>query len=174
MSTSLTHPAAGTIEDNADDSDVSDTPVNYTLGRRKRGMLVSSTGYSYTVKPVKQGNGQTTHWRCTKRNGSVDCRAIVTQKGEQYQPELAASLQARAGHHPGLPSQVALLRQDNRARAKMRPEEPKDLEDLMNFQLDEHYLPEDFLRADFPVGVNRRRRRHLLLATQQQLDFLCQ
>ncbi|XP_066268880.1 uncharacterized protein [Branchiostoma lanceolatum] len=211
--TSLTHPADGPIEDNTDDPDASDTPVTYTVvegaTRKGRDMLVSSTGYSYTVKPVKQGNGQATHWRCTKRNGSVDCRAIVTQKGEQYQagfhshchpPELSATLQAQvtvqlrtkareqvfepaselvdeillqAGHHPGLPSQAALLRRVNRAKAKMRPKEPKDLEDLMNFQLDEHYIPEDFLRADIPVGV-KRRRRHILLATQQQLDLLGQ
>ncbi|CAH1233372.1 Hypp705 [Branchiostoma lanceolatum] len=103
--TSLSHPADGTIEDNADESDAPDTPVIFTViegaTKKGRGMLVSSHGYSHTVK---QGNGQTTHLRCTKRNGSVDCRAIVTQKGELYQPgfhshchppELAASLQAR-------------------------------------------------------------------------------
>ena len=49
----------------------------------------------------------------------------------------------QAGNHPGLPSQAALLRHVNRAKAKVSPEEPW-AQDLMTFKLDEQYIPDDF------------------------------
>ncbi|CAH1264049.1 Hypp2823 [Branchiostoma lanceolatum] len=154
--TSLTHPADETIEDNADESDASGTTVTYTVveGATKKGRDMLAASLQARV--------------------SVQLRTKEREHVFEPASELVDEMLLQAGHHPGLPSQAALLCRVNRAKVKIRPEEQKDFEDLMNFQLDEHYLPEDFLQADVPVGVNRRRRRHLLLATQQQLDILGQ
>ena len=57
-----------------------------------------------------------------------------------------------------------LARAANRFRQKMRPAEPQDL----NFEIDENYIPEDFLRKDVHVDGTR----HLLFATEKMLDLL--
>ncbi|XP_065928228.1 uncharacterized protein [Magallana gigas] len=60
---------------------------------------------------------------------------------------------------PGLLSRVA-----NRHRQKFRPEEPKDL----NFQFAEDFIEEGFFKADVWV----KDRRHMVFATEQQLEVL--
>ena len=65
---------------------------------------------------------------------------------------------------PTLPSVENLALCANRYRKKMRPPEPKDLE----FVVDESYIPEEFYRGDVKVG----NRRHLIFATNYQLDLL--
>ncbi|KAI8503599.1 hypothetical protein Bbelb_185700 [Branchiostoma belcheri] len=68
---------------------MSEGPTTYTVmeesTKRGRNKLVSSEGYSYTVKKTNNG---TTHWRCVVRNKSITgtCPAIVMQKGQDYRP----------------------------------------------------------------------------------------
>lgn len=63
-----------------------------------------------------------------------------------------------------LPKPNYIARRENRQRQRHRPEDPVDLE----FVLDETHLPEDFLRAD----VEARNRRHLVFAVAEQLELL--
>ncbi|CAH1240910.1 Hypp6191 [Branchiostoma lanceolatum] len=67
-----------------------------------------------------------------------------SQRGRNklYQrPTLVDEILLEAGDQPGLPSHTALLRRVNRAKAKLRPVEPKDL----NFELDQQFIPDNFL-----------------------------
>ncbi|XP_070531580.1 uncharacterized protein [Ptychodera flava] len=68
---------------------------------------------------------------------------------------------------PTLPSIDALTRCANRARQKMVPDEPRD---LLDFELDESFLPEGFLYKE----VMRRRagKKHFIFATSEQLQYL--
>lgn len=67
------------------DSFVADQPVTFevietgTIRRAKR--LVSSDGYSYTVK---NSTAKTINWRCSVRNKSVWCKATVMQRGDIF------------------------------------------------------------------------------------------
>ncbi|XP_078621125.1 uncharacterized protein LOC144887624 [Branchiostoma floridae x Branchiostoma japonicum] len=103
----------------------------------------------------------------------VDADLKKKAKDQVFEPasNLVDEVMLEAGNHPGLPSQAALLRRVNRAKAKMRPEEPR-AGDLMTFELDEQFIPDDFLFFDFPVQGARRSRRHIMFATQKQLDIL--
>lgn len=67
------------------------------------------------------------------------------------------------GLRPALPKLHNLTRMANYTREKLRPEEPHDLD----FSYDHDFIP-DFLVGD--VRVNDKR--HLLFATEQQLDIL--
>lgn len=63
-----------------------------------------------------------------------------------------------------LPNRGALLRQANRARENLRPKHPSDLD----FTLDVHAIPYDFFQKD----IWHKGQRHIILATQFQLDCL--
>ena len=65
---------------------------------------------------------------------------------------------------PCLPRPEYIARAANRHRQRLRPKEPTDL----NFDLDEENIPEGFLCGDVKV----RDRRHLMFATDQQLEYL--
>ena len=65
---------------------------------------------------------------------------------------------------PSLPQVDHLIRAANRLRQSKRPQDPKDLE----FILQEGHLPANFLQA----GVKMRSRRHLIFATAEQLKIL--
>ena len=65
---------------------------------------------------------------------------------------------------PSLPRPENIARAANRRRQRLRPKDPQDLE----FELATDYMPSEFLRADLRV----RSRRHLVFATDQQLEFL--
>ena len=66
--------------------------------------------------------------------------------------------------HPTLPPPVLLAEQANRKRRKIRPQEPTDL----NFVVDPEYVADDFLRHDVKVGTAR----HLIFATLAMLTLL--
>ena len=59
---------------------------------------------------------------------------------------------------------INLARQANRKRQNQRPTHPTSLD----FDIEEEHIQQDFIRAD--ITVNQRR--HLIFATQQQLDLL--
>ena len=63
-----------------------------------------------------------------------------------------------------LPSIDNMARAANRKRRQQRPRHPTDL----NFELDQNHIPEKFKTCD--VRLNRRR--HVILATANQLDLL--
>lgn len=63
-----------------------------------------------------------------------------------------------------LPAPVNLARQANRKRRANRPAEPVDL----TFEINEEHIPPNFLQYDINVGD----RRHLVFATQEQLQVL--
>lgn len=65
---------------------------------------------------------------------------------------------------PSLPRPENIARAANRRRQRLRPKDPQDLE----FELATDHIPSEFLRADLRV----RSRRHLVFATDQQLEFL--
>lgn len=65
---------------------------------------------------------------------------------------------------PGLSKPEYLARNANRCRQKLRPAEPTDLD----FEIDETWIPENFLRKSITVGQNR----HLLFATDNMLKLL--
>lgn len=54
----------------------------------------------------------------------------------------------------------------NRRRQQLRPEDPKDLE----FLLQEDHIPTGFLRSD----IKRQDKRHLVFASDEQLELLSQ
>eukprot|EP00794_Sanderia_malayensis_P015371 gene15371-biopygen12796 len=62
------------------------------------------------------------------------------------------------------PQIASLVRQANRHRQKLRPEEPSDLDFVPN----QSYIPENFLRAD----IKLKNARHLIFATNDQLELL--
>ena len=65
---------------------------------------------------------------------------------------------------PCLPKPEYIARVANRHRQRLRPQDPTDL----NFDVEEDHIPDGFLRGDIQV----RRRRHLMFATNQQLQHL--
>ena len=65
---------------------------------------------------------------------------------------------------PCLPKPEYIARVANRHRQRLRPQDPTDL----NFDVEEEHIPDGFLRGDIQV----RRRRHLMFATNQQLQHL--
>ena len=67
---------------------------------------------------------------------------------------------------PCLPKPENIARVANRHRQRLRPQDPTDL----NFDVEEEHIPDGFLRGDIQV----RRRRHLMFATNQQLQHLAQ
>ncbi|XP_071962323.1 uncharacterized protein [Antedon mediterranea] len=64
----------------------------------------------------------------------------------------------------GLPSTPVLIRLANRARATLRPNNPKNL----NFKINDHYMPQDFIKADIQCDSDR----HILMASNDQLSIL--
>ena len=66
--------------------------------------------------------------------------------------------------YDALPKPSYIARQANRLRQRQRPEDPVDLD----FVLDDNHLPDDFLQAD----VEARNRRHLVFAVAEQLELL--
>jgi len=66
--------------------------------------------------------------------------------------------------HPTLPPPTRLAAQINYKRRKIRPSDPRDLE----FELDNDYLPDDFVQGDVSVGPAR----HLMLASIAMLTLL--
>ena len=70
---------------------------------------------------------------------------------------------AQHGLRPGLPKPQNLTRMANYTRERLRPEEPTDLDFIYN----EDYIP-GFLVGDIKVNEHR----HLMFASDQQLDFL--
>ncbi|XP_066287629.1 uncharacterized protein [Branchiostoma lanceolatum] len=69
---------------------------------------------------------------------------------------------------PSLSKPVHLARAANRHRQKLRPEEPKDLD----FVIDEDHVPPTFLRGDVRVRVGGTEKRHLIFATDTQLHHM--
>ena len=65
---------------------------------------------------------------------------------------------------PVLPNTMHLTRTVNRFRQALRPDEPRNLD----FVIDEQHIPQDFLRADITIGTKR----HLVFATERMLDLL--
>ena len=65
---------------------------------------------------------------------------------------------------PALSKPVHIARAANRLRQRLRPDDPTDLE----FELDEDNIPADFFKADVSV----KNRRHIIFATNQQLEQL--
>lgn len=65
---------------------------------------------------------------------------------------------------PSLPKPEYIARAANRLRQRLRPKDPTDLE----FELDDSHIPDHFLLSDIQV----RGRRHLMFATDQQLQHL--
>lgn len=57
-----------------------------------------------------------------------------------------------------------LARAANRYRQNKRPDEPSDL----SFQLNEDYIPDNFLKSDIKVDE----RRHIIFATEDMLNLL--
>ncbi|XP_053384651.1 uncharacterized protein LOC123549348 [Mercenaria mercenaria] len=81
-----------------DDSIPDDAPVTFNVveGGTKRGgqKLVSSDGYTYTRRNVKEGR---VYWTCSIRNRNFKCMASVKQYGDLFTPSLN-------GHqHPAVP-----------------------------------------------------------------------
>lgn len=64
----------------------------------------------------------------------------------------------------GLPKIDCIRRTANRRRQALRPADPKDLD----FVLQEEHIPDGFLQGD----VLAKERRHIILATEQQLGLL--
>ena len=67
---------------------------------------------------------------------------------------------------PALPKPINLAKRGNRARQKLRPSEPTDLQ----FTLDKEYIPASFVRADIQV----QGRRHIVLASDNMVSLLQQ
>ena len=65
-----------------------------------------------------------------------------------------------------LPTPEYIARAANRKRQQLRPKDPIDL----NFELEDTYIPDGFFHSDVKV----RDHRHLIFATDQQLQFLSQ
>ena len=75
-------------------------------------------------------------------------------------------LEERVDEHPcpSLPKPENMARAANRLRQQLRPEDPTDLA----FDISEENIPAGFLKGD----VRSRSKRHLLFATNQQLQQL--
>ena len=65
---------------------------------------------------------------------------------------------------PSLPRPENIARAANHRRRRLRPKDPQDLE----FELATDHIPSEFLHADLRFWS----RRHLVFATDQQLEFL--
>ncbi|XP_066269846.1 uncharacterized protein [Branchiostoma lanceolatum] len=80
---------------------------------------------------------------------------------------------------PSLRKSVHLARAANRHRKKLRPEEPKNLDFIIDEDMqkpvdddDEDYVPPTLLRGDVRVRVGGTKRQHLIFAADTQLIHL--
>ncbi|XP_067056059.1 uncharacterized protein [Acropora muricata] len=146
-----------------------------TIHRKKK--LIDSRGFTYNVK---ERGKETTYWPCTVRPKGNYCRATVKERNAQFttgkqshnHPPVAGAITAtkiltavkEQAPCDALPKPGYIARRANRLRQRHRPEDPVDLD----FVLDETHLPDDFLQAD----VEARNRRHLVFAVAEQLELL--
>ena len=77
---------------------------------------------------------------------------------------LQVLLEKLDGPCPGLSKPKLLAQAANRLRQNSRPKDPVDLD----FSLEEDHIPDGFFQADVTV----KDRRHLVFATEKQLQFL--
>ncbi|XP_035686596.1 uncharacterized protein LOC118422872 [Branchiostoma floridae] len=103
---------------------------------------------------------------------TVDIRTKAPQQIFEPASNLVDEVIVANADNPGLPSHAALIRQVNRAKSKLRPDEPQDLD----FELDIGHIPEDFLVEDIEVTSPRTgaKNRHILLATPYQIERLAE
>ncbi|XP_066274964.1 uncharacterized protein [Branchiostoma lanceolatum] len=124
-----------------------------------------------TFEPGRHDHNHTPELGTTlKAQVGVEIRSKAPQQIFDVASNLVDDVLLEAGDRPGMPSQAALLRRVNRAKAKMRPAEPQDLD----FELADEYTPDDFLIGDIEVlwGRNQEKARHLIFATPYQLKLL--
>ncbi|XP_071786852.1 uncharacterized protein [Asterias amurensis] len=157
--------------------------------------LIDDAGYTYTMKSK---GSEKTQWRCSVRNKTTYCRATVIQQGKNFKkgafvhihpgnpgrhmvekiiaqvktnaklkPFQPASnivnevLTANVGNRtlPGMPHPTNLARAANRMRQRVKGKG-------LDFQ--DGLVPEDFVKR----VVNRGKKCHFLLATNNQLQIL--
>ena len=99
---------------------------------------------------------------------AMDLKKQATERVNSFKSSgkmVETALNAAKDDNPNaiLPDPSLLQRRANRARQSTRPNHPTSLD----FDLDEGYLPEDFLRADINGAA-----RHLVFATDDQLKWL--
>ncbi|KAI8497682.1 hypothetical protein Bbelb_243340 [Branchiostoma belcheri] len=145
----LEYPADGTIDDDLDMVD--DWPVTFND-------VVEST--ERTQHSLVLRNERTTHWRCslertdnslavlTGTNGQLTGECVELKKKAQdlvFAPasNLVDDVLLEAGYHPGLP-------EANRPKTRMRSGKPGP-RDLMNFEPDQQFVPDDFLLKEILV-----------------------
>ena len=194
----LRHPF---IPEEADDVEP-DSEFQVIEGASQRGkpLLIDNQGYSYTQARVgktvtawrcsvrsssktcpatvqqrgeKFSRGPQPHSHSGNPGAAAKARITVEVKEQasthMFEPalnivETAIRMETEEfGVRPGLPNPQNLCRLANYTRDQQRPEEPTDL----NFDYNKEYIP-DFCVADITVDDKR----HLLFATQQQLDVL--
>ena len=157
----------------------------YTYNIKRRRLNV--TDWQCSVRPkdhpwratVKQKNNDLFEWNTCSHNhpgepGAITAAKIsvsVKQKATEdlFKPASAIvdevfldSIDDRPC--PSLPKPANLARAANRLRQRQRPNDPTDLE----FVLQEEHIPAGFLQKDIHV----REKRHLVFATEQQLNKL--
>ena len=91
-------------------------------------------------------------------------RLLVLQYECRKQVKAMEKADVLTSAEPVLPNIVHLTRTLNRFRQTLHPDEPRDLD----FLIDEEHIPEDFQRADITIGIKR----HLVFATERMLDLL--
>ncbi|XP_022809866.1 uncharacterized protein LOC111346869, partial [Stylophora pistillata] len=170
--------------------------------KRGRNKLVDSRGYTYNVKRRRGGHidwqctvrpkgnvcratvverasgelvlGPTPHNHPGKVGASLAARIIAKTKKEAvanlFKPasEVVNEVlmeELTEDPCPSLPRPINLAKAANHLRQRLRPTDPVDLE----FESQPEHIPQNFLRGDIRV----RGRRHLLFASQQQLEVLC-
>ena len=93
---------------------------------------------------------------------------IAKAKDQPFTPAATlvktALLPFAAGTQPSLPDPVNLTRVANRAREKVRPRDPTDLD----FELATDFIPDGFFRKEVRVGTKR----HLVFASDQMINIL--
>ena len=179
---------------------VPDGPTTYekvrSSSQRGKDKLIDNNGYTFTYrKTYASGN---LLWRCSVQNKATTCSASVTQAGDTFtkggqpnchQPNqalqqlrkcpeklkmlpcqtsslllhpLSIVILSQKDNDPCILKPSNLARQANRKRQKQRPNNPTEID----FNLD--HIPSDFFLAD----ISNNDRRHLLFATDRQLQLL--
>ncbi|EFX67968.1 hypothetical protein DAPPUDRAFT_115006 [Daphnia pulex] len=144
----------------------------YNCGKRNALTLFDGLGYSYGIK---KSSSKTTTWRCNNRAKPKECGALAKGKEERFtsarrvvQPILQKNFDDAPEKE--LPKIKYVIRAVQRRRGLHIPSNPPDFR--FDWETYTEFIEPGFYRGDVVVETECTYARHLIFATDRQLELL--